>query len=237
VSSDVLKPTLVERLTQRLSDEIASGLLGPGVRLDEKSVAERFATSRTPVREALGRLVAIGLAERRPHRGVVVAAVGPERLGHMFEVMTELEGSCARFAAARMTVVERDALARVHAASAAAAANDDAAAYVAYNRDFHQAIYAGTHNPFLVETTQDVRRRLAPFRNAQFHVGGRPSASFAEHAVVLEAVLAADGAAAHAAMTRHIARVREAYRTLQAAGAGGGELDPALTRTLTAPEI
>lgn len=232
MSSDVTKPTLVERLARQLSNEIAGGLLGPGVRLDEKTLAERFDTSRTPVREALGQLVAIGLAARRPHRGVVVAPVGPERLGQMFEVMTELEGTCARFAAERMTPSERDHLARLHAASAPAAARDAAGAYVEHNRDFHQAIYAGSHNPFLVETTQDVRRRLAPFRNAQFQLGGRPSASFAEHAVVADAVRAADGAAAHAAMVAHIARVREAYRTLQAswhdvgAPAGGALIAP-----------
>jgi DNA-binding GntR family transcriptional regulator len=234
VSHAVAKPTLVERLTRQLSDEIASGLLGPGVRLDEKTVAERFDTSRTPVREALGQLVAIGLAERRPHRGVVVAAVGPERLGHMFELMTELEGTCARFAAERMTAAERDALARLQAASAAAAAADDATTYVAHNRTFHQAIYAGSHNPFLVETTQDVRRRLAPFRNAQFHLGGRPSASFAEHALVVEAIVAADGAAAHAAMVGHIARVRDAYRTLQASWP---DVDAPAVTALTSPEV
>jgi DNA-binding GntR family transcriptional regulator len=234
VSQDAAKPTHVERLTRQLSDEIASGLLGPGVRLDEKTVAERFDTSRTPVREALGQLVAIGLAERRPHRGVVVAAVGPERLGHMFEVMTELEGTCARFAAERMSAGERERLERLHAASAAAAAADDAQAYVAHNRDFHQAIYAGSHNPFLVETTQDVRRRLAPFRNAQFQVGGRPSASFAEHALVVEAVAAGDGAAAHDAMVRHIARVRDAYRTLQASWPATA---PPAAGAPTAPEV
>lgn len=237
MTTDVVRTPLVERLTRQLSDEIAGGLLAPGVRLDEKSVAERFATSRTPVREALGRLVAVGLAERRPHRGVVVAAVGPARLGHMFEVMTELEGACARFAALRMTPAERRGLERRHAASAAAAAADDATAYAAHNRDFHQAIYAGTHNPFLVETVQDVRRRLAPFRNAQFQLHGRPSASFAEHALVVDAVVAGDDGAAHAAMTRHIARVREAYRSLQL----GAERPAAPTADdasgLTAPEI
>jgi DNA-binding GntR family transcriptional regulator len=234
VSRDVAKSTRVEELARRLSDDIASGLLGPGFRLDEQSLAERFAVSRTPVREALGQLVAIGLAERRPHRGVVVAAVGPERLAQMFEVMTELEGTCARFAAERMTAAEREALADLHRRSAGAATADDVAAYVQHNRDFHHAIYVGGHNPFLVETTQDVRRRLAPFRNAQFQLAGRPSASFAEHARVVDAVLAGDGTAAHAAMVAHIARVRDAYRTLQATWPDPGETPAA---TLTAPDI
>ncbi|MEO1089178.1 MAG: GntR family transcriptional regulator [Pseudomonadota bacterium] len=204
----------VEALTQALAKEIADGLLAPGVRLDEQTLATRFAISRTPVREALNRLVAIGLAERQPHRGVLVASVGMERLGQMFEVMTELEGTCARFAAERMKPEERAALALLHNGSAAAASAEDVEAYVAFNRRFHEAIYRGSHNPFLVETTQAVRRRLAPFRNAQFNVAGRPSASFLEHEAVVEAIGRGDGLTAHAAMVRHIAQVRDAYRSL-----------------------
>ncbi len=237
MTRDVAKPSLVDRLTGQLSDEIAGGLLGPGFRLDEQTLADRFAVSRTPVREALGQLVAIGLAERRPHRGVVVAAVGPQRLADMFEVMTELEGTCARFAALRMDVAERRDLEQVHKVSAAAAAHDDADGYARHNLDFHLAIYAGSHNAFLVETTQDVRRRLAPFRNAQFQVVGRSSASFAEHALVVDAILAGDGPAAHAAMVAHIARVRDAYRVLQSGGLDPAAGDGGRAQTLTAPEI
>jgi DNA-binding GntR family transcriptional regulator len=155
----------------------------------------------------------------------------------MFEVMTELEGTCARFAAERMNADERGVLRRLHEASATAAAADDAAAYVEHNRAFHRAVYLGSHNPFLVETTQDVRRRLAPFRNAQFHLGGRPSASFAEHALVVAAIDASDGVAAHAAMVSHIARVRDAYRTLQTVGSDGLEAAAASATALTPPDI
>lgn len=221
MSETASKSTQVERLTRELAEEIASGQLTPGYRLDEKSMAERFGVSRTPVREALGQLVALGLADRRPHRGVVVTAVGDERLSHMFEVMTEMEGSCARFAALRMTDAEREALVRLHEASDAAAKAEDAVAYSVHNRDFHQAVYQGGHNPFLVEVTQDVRRRLAPFRNAQFKLDGRPSASFAEHGRVVDAIVAGDGTGAHEAMVSHIGRVRDAYRALAGNQPGG----------------
>lgn len=222
------KPTIVETLNETLAQEIAAGTLGPGTWLDEQRLADRFGVSRTPVREALGQLVASGLADRRPHRGVVVAAVTVERLNHMFEVMTELEGTCARLAALRMTPQERETLAALHKASAAAATGDDIAAYTVFNRRFHQAIYDGGHNPFLIEMTQDVRRRLAPFRNAQFRVDGRPAASFQEHAAVLEGILAGRGEAAHAAMVAHIREVRDAYRDLSRGGERPAEMPPGL---------
>ena len=102
--------TRTDRLVRALSDEIVAGRLGPGARLDEQSLADRFGLSRTPVREALGQLAAIGLVEKRPHRGVVVAAFTVERMMHMFEVMAELEALCARLAARRMSLGAKAAL-------------------------------------------------------------------------------------------------------------------------------
>lgn len=65
---------LPERLVRRLAQEILDGRLTPGVRLEEQALADRFKVSRTPVREALQRLAATGLVERRPHKGVVVCS-------------------------------------------------------------------------------------------------------------------------------------------------------------------
>lgn len=206
------KETAVDILVRRLSAGIVEGALGPGMRLDEQSLAERFQVSRTPVREALAQLAAQGLVERRPHRGVVVAGLSMERLLHLFELMTELEGVCARLAALRMTDAERAALAGGHLAARALAQAENVERYADANRLFHMAIYDGAHNPALVETTRDVRNRLAPFRRAQFQVHGRPSASWAEHDAVVQAILAREDDAACAAMRAHILKVKDAYR-------------------------
>ena len=110
--------TLVERLSQQLADDIADGALAPGTKLDAQSLARRFDVSRTPVRETQSRLASSGLVEKQAHRGVVVATVSLERLLQMFEVMTELEGACARFAAERMSAAEKRALAESRGAMA-----------------------------------------------------------------------------------------------------------------------
>jgi DNA-binding GntR family transcriptional regulator len=156
----------------------------------------------------------MGLVERRPHRGVVVAGLSMERLMQMFELMTELEGVCARLAALRMTDAERARLAADHLAARTLASAEDAERYADFNKQFHLAIYDGAHNPAIVETTRDVRNRLAPFRRAQFHAHGRPSASWDEHDAVVRAILARDAEAAGAAMRRHIENVKDAYRAL-----------------------
>jgi DNA-binding GntR family transcriptional regulator len=202
--------TRADRLARRLSDEIVSGRLSPGARLDEQSIADRFALSRTPVREALNRLAAMGLVEKRPHRGVVVAGVSVERVMHLFEVMAELEAVCARLAARRMSLGAKAGLQALHAEMQALSEAEDFEGYEAANRDFHRAIYEGSGNPVLVETADDLRRRIAPFRRAQFHVPGRIGKSFAEHDAIVAAIVNGDEEAAYGAMRRHLMTVQDA---------------------------
>ena len=102
--------TTVDQMVRAIGDRIVTGYLRPGEKLDEASLAARFDVSRTPVREALGQLSAMGLVERRPNRGAIVAVVTQEHLASMFESMAELEAICARFSAERMTSSERRGL-------------------------------------------------------------------------------------------------------------------------------
>ena len=105
---------IAQQLCQALEDDIVKGKLPPGQRLEEPLLAKRFGVSRTPVREALQLLTATELAEKIPNRGVYVSLATPERLTAMFESMAELEGTCGRLAAKRMTSGERHNLERLH---------------------------------------------------------------------------------------------------------------------------
>jgi DNA-binding GntR family transcriptional regulator len=62
------------RLREAIEDEIVTGRLAPGTRLEEATLAEKFGVSRTPIREALLHLAASGLVEIRPRRGAMVSA-------------------------------------------------------------------------------------------------------------------------------------------------------------------
>ena len=133
---------LSERLRESIEEEIATGKLLPGTRLDEVDLATRFGVSRTPIREALRLLLGEGLVETRPQRGAVVAQVTPQRLIEMFEVMAELEAMCARLAARRMSDAELVEIEAAHEACRGSAAARDADAYFYANERFHYAIYA-----------------------------------------------------------------------------------------------
>ena len=206
--------TLAEEIRRVLADRIARGHIAPGVALEESELARQFGVSRTPVREAIRQLEALGFAEARPRRGAIVAAITKKRLDEMFAVMMELECLCAREAALNMTPAERGELATVHENSSEHVRNPDVEQYYRMNDVFHDLIYSGAHNGYLAELTISVRQRVAAFRRVQFSGAGRLAGSFREHGLVVEAIQRGDGEGAAAAMREHILTVRDAYQTL-----------------------
>lgn len=202
--------TTVDQMVRAIGDRIVTGFLRPGEKLDEASLAARFDVSRTPVREALGRLSAMGLVERRPNRGATVAVVTQEHLASMFESMAELEAICARFSAERMTAGERGALEIEHQASARLVHLGAEEDYEYFNTEFHTRLYRGAHSKHIYELTVMTRSRLAPFRRAQFMLPGRLAKSWQEHDVIVTAIMRGDSAAAGQAAKDHVSIVSEA---------------------------
>ena len=197
-------------MVRAIADRIVTGALRPGERLDEASLAIAYAVSRTPVREALGQLGAMGLVDRRPSRGAIVAVVTQELLSSMFEGMAELEGICARFAAERMTPGERRGLEREHAGSARLVHLGAEEDYEAHNTEFHTRLYLGAHSKHVYELVTMTRSRLAPFRRAQFRLPGRLAKSWDEHDAIVTAIMRGDAGAAGAAAKAHVSIVSEA---------------------------
>jgi len=206
--------TRSEQLQTRLAEAIVSGRLKPGSTLDEAQLAAEYAVSRTPVREALRQLSSSGLVEIRPHRGAVVAKPDHDQLRDMFAVMGELEALCAGLCALKMTREERVALDELHRAMAGLVRAGDLDAYSAANIAFHVAIYRGSHNSYLGELASATRRRLAPFRRAQFEGRDRLARSHREHDAVVEAIQRAEAAKAAAAMRGHIGLAARAWDDL-----------------------
>lgn len=204
------KLTKAKLIHQAIADDIVHGRLSPGTALDETSIAATFGVSRTPIREAIRQLEAIGLVETRGQRGAVVAALSDRQLDDMFAVMAELEALCARWAAVAMSAEERRRLLGLQEESARLVSAGQREAYVDFNIRFHEAIYRGSHNAFLADLALAVRKRCAPFRRAQFETLGRLARSHAEHGAVVEAIQRGDAQLAAVEMRAHILVVRDA---------------------------
>jgi DNA-binding GntR family transcriptional regulator len=202
------------RLRAQIEEEIATGALRPGERLDETSLATRFGVSRTPIREALQQLSIAGLIEHRRHRGAVVAAADPKNLLEMFELMAEFESICARLAARRMLVSDEAELKQTLEACRTAAESGDTDAYYYENERFHRVIYCACGNAFIAEQAVALHRRLAPFRRLQLRVRNRMQASLAEHQGIVDALLKGDGDLAASRAFAHVAVQGERFTDL-----------------------
>ncbi len=209
-----MEERIADRLRKALEDEIVTGRLAPGARLDEMSLATRFAVSRTPIREALNQLSASGLIELRPRRGAIVTPVTTEDLVEMFETMAEMEAVCGRLATRRMSEGERAGLLAAHQACGEAAETGDLELYYERNVQFHRAICSGSHNRFLANEVRQLRRRLRAYRRLQLRVRGRIAGSLAEHQAIVDAIVAGNEDGAEDALRAHIMIQGERFNDL-----------------------
>lgn len=210
--------TAADILADNLADAILSGEYAPGTRLDEQQLALRYSVSRTPVREALRQLANTGLIEIRPRRGAFVTDVSPAQLEELFVAMGEMEATCARLAAMSMMPTERRRLQAFHERMGDLAAAGDVKGFAEANDVFHTMIYAGAHNAVIADMTAAMRRRLQPFRRAQFSLEGRPPRSHQEHEQVVRAIVLGNAAEAHTAMLSHVNLVEASFEELCAGG-------------------
>jgi DNA-binding GntR family transcriptional regulator len=200
-----MSENIVQRLRDQIENGIVSGDFPAGKRLDETQLSTQFGVSRTPVREALMQLSAIGLIEIRPRRGAIVVQPPPHRIYEMFEVMAELEAMAGAHAARRYTEADKTGLTEAHVRCSRSAEAGDADAYYYDNEAFHAAIYTASHNGFLQEQCQALHRRLRPYRRLQLRVRNRMESSLEEHQRIVDAILRGDSEAAASELRSHIA--------------------------------
>jgi DNA-binding GntR family transcriptional regulator len=94
---------LGRQVYEHLLQRIFSGELAPGTMLREGELAAKLGVSRTPIREALGRLAEYGVVESRPNHGAVVRRLGRDELIHLHQVREALEGMAIELACGKLT--------------------------------------------------------------------------------------------------------------------------------------
>lgn len=203
-------------LRDAIEDRILTGVLRPGTRLDEVSLAQEFGVSRTPIRQALFQLAATGLVEQLPRRGAFVIDVGPIRIREMFEVMAELESLCTRNATRRASDADIRTLEALHADCVDAAASGDSDVYYYANEAFHEGIRAIGGNGFLHDEIGRLQKRLKAFRRLQLRARSRIGASLDEHRHILEAIRAGQSDKAGDAMRSHVTIQNDQFADLVA---------------------
>jgi DNA-binding GntR family transcriptional regulator len=187
-----------DRAYATLLDEIQTGTLAPGAVLGEVEQAARLGVSRTPLREALGRLAADGLVAQQSPRVTVVTAIDAGDIREIFEVRRALEETAARLAAERGDAAAFALLALEFAAVDLGGA-EGLDAYYALIERFDRELDAAVANEYLTAALRTVRTHLVRVRRLARHQPDRLAASAAEHRLIASAISARDSdLAAHA---------------------------------------
>lgn len=187
-----------DRAYATLLDEIQSGTLGPGTVLGEVEQAARLGVSRTPLREALGRLASDGLVVQQSPRVTVVTGVDAGDIRELFEVRRALEETAARIAASRGGSPVFAALAEEFA-HASVRAEQGRADYYALIARFDAALDAAVANDYLTSALRTIRTHLVRVRRLARDKPARLAASVEEHRLIASAIAAGDAElAAHA---------------------------------------
>src|SRR6202522_1422842 len=147
--------TVRERAARELRDRILTGALPAGTRLDLDAITKEFATSRTPVREALLELSYDGLVRVAPRSGITVIGMSPEDVVDSFTILGVLTGQAAAWAAQRVESEELHML-RELAADVAARSGDDSIGEAHWH--FHQKIHRAAHSPRLMTQIKQAAR-------------------------------------------------------------------------------
>lgn len=161
--------SLTEQTYQLLRRDILSCVLEPGSEISEADVAERLSVSKTPVREALGRLRVEGFVKTFPRRGYQIVPLTIADMDELFDVRSIVEGGCGALAAERISEEELDRLDQLAGASYDRSTNADLDKFISANRDFHLAIARATGNTRLYEMMFKQLDELERF----FYIGAR----------------------------------------------------------------
>ena len=183
---------------------ILSGDYRPGTRLNERDLAETFNVSRTPIREALLRLVSSGLISENGQGGAVVSRPTVSALLDAFLVVSELEGLAARQSARRILPDQKAVLRGANERCRAAAATGDVVGFNAANMLLHDTIIDSAHNLLLSAQLKSARVISFPYRHYATRFPGYMLASVEEHAAILVAIEGGDPDLAHRLMREHV---------------------------------
>lgn len=200
--------TRADRVYYTLRSEIFDMHLLPGDRLTEGGVAERFAVSRTPAREALQRLQSDGLMQGYVRSGWEVVPIDNKRFEDLYEMRQMIETFavrklCSGAAPQAQLHLLLDALDRIWKVGRAQRIVDGSK-LVELDEALHHALVTAAGNDELTATMQRVTDRIRVVRRLDLVHGDGIAETYDEHAAILDAIRRGDSVLSVELISRHI---------------------------------
>jgi DNA-binding GntR family transcriptional regulator len=213
-----LDTTKADDIALVIEEAIVSGELEPGTVLRQDALSEQFKVSRTPIREALRRLAALGLVSFVPNRGVRVRTISREELHEAFMVRAELESLATEAAAAKMTaddLEELDAAEKrfseisqeLRAREPGEARRTIMSEWVRANHAFHDVIYRVAGLPLVEQLAKSARRSFsgpAVWAPGDHSIDGLYAKNAEQHRAIKQALVAGSATGAKALAREHV---------------------------------
>lgn len=187
---------------------IVSCELRPGEVLSEAVLSANLDIGRTPVRQAIDRLMSDGLVEVMPRKGSIVKPISLDEIFNVIEVRLINEAFCVRVAAEGADTVTVGQLKRNLDVMQAAAKADDVAISMTLDQEFHALIANATRNPIMVDLLRNLHDRSARFWFISLRAREHRLRVCDEHAAIVEGIARGEPSAAERAMRTHIESFR-----------------------------
>jgi DNA-binding GntR family transcriptional regulator len=194
---------LSEKAYRLLKHKIVTLDLEPLAIIDDLALANELGIGRTPIREALHQLAAEGLIIIAPRRGMFVADISITDLSKIFQVRMEMEGFCARLAAARISAAQ---IAQMEATIDALGtiSGSDGRELMDIDERFHWLLYEAADNEFLAEMLNRLHAHSCRLWHLVLDDLGDVRSAIEQHGQILEALKARDAARAETLVRDHI---------------------------------
>lgn len=210
---------LADQAYEELKGAVLANRLQPGDSLSVPALAAQMGISRSPVREAVQRLIHDGLATHVAHRGAVVATVDVEDVRQLYVVREVMEGLAARLATERLDatkVAELRALLEDHERVVASGENEKL--HIEMDMAYHRLIREVAGNVHLTAALDTIQGKAHLALHSLWRSPDAPRLALEEHRRIFEAMTAGDTDAAERAAREHVRRLR--IRLSQAIASG-----------------
>lgn len=197
-------PNLVEQVRDAILEEIAAGQLAPGDRIIQEQVAQALGVSRQPVQQALALLRNQGVLHDAPARGLIVAPLDPQHVQHMYDMRAVIEGLAGRRAAETQAALAAKQGPPLIEAGRKAVASGSVAKMIAADMKFHAFVHALSGNPLVAPALATHLTYTQRVMGEVLMRDEKPRDIWDQHAAILKAIAAGDGARAEALLRAHI---------------------------------
>jgi DNA-binding GntR family transcriptional regulator len=208
---EVETTTLANQVCDRIVQDIITGVIAQGQKLNEPELARIHGISRGPLREAMSRIEAMRLITRVPNVGARVVKLSYDELLEIYQIRESLEGLAARLAAQTMSTHEKSELRLLLTSHHKHILDTQGRSYFQQEGDvdFHYRIVHGSKNQRLIDMLAGDLYQLVRMYRYQFSLSSnRPEQALKEHDQICSAIEEGDGELAEWLMKRHINNAR-----------------------------